>query len=57
MNYVLNILEAANPSLKPRKCRFALMGNKYLGHIIRPGKLVVKKASTEGVEKMKLPTT
>jgi RNase H-like domain found in reverse transcriptase len=55
---VLNVLGNADLSLELQKCRFfAETMNKYLGHVIRPGRLGVAEKNTEALKAAPLTRT
>lgn len=60
LNYVsqvLNCLKTVGFSLKLSKCDFFKEEINYLGHTIRPGKLMVAKNTVEAVKNFKPPET
>ena len=52
---ILSVLREVGVSLKFKKCEFFTDCIKYLGHIIRPGRLEIDSASTLALKKAKPP--
>ena len=46
---VLLLLEKARVSLQPSKCHLLQQKVKYLGHVVRPGRLLVNQKSIKGM--------
>lgn len=54
---VLTVLRNAGITLQLGKCEFCTDSAKYLGHIIRPGKLSIDKFRVKSLHETKHPTT
>ena len=55
LDNILAALHAAGISLELKKCEFLTDKVKYLGHIVRPGKLEIDKARIAALEKAEPP--
>ena len=54
---VLTLLSQAGISLKWKKCEFFHQHIKYLGHVIRPGKLEIDSTMTKALREARPPET
>jgi len=57
VDHVLRLLREARVTLRLPKCRFFRTTVEYLGHEIKPGRLVVMDAHTRALREAHLPTT
>ena len=57
LDEVLRLLKEAGVTLRLAKCDFFKAEVKYLGHVIRPGRLGMLRKNVEAIEKAEVPKT